>query len=592
MVLPHALLQPPIFPLPFLAPFFPPTGPLAWSIRFARLLYTFLFSFPLLFLSSLTTSFFDFSLLPTFPGRDSRTSAFVPFIASLIWCATWGFLDPPSELPHGSDEVGNKAREEGPRLSLWLFGKKGVKVKGVEIQEAEEEWCRGVVKDGFGGKVRRRRVGGSWVWRENDGREIEGDGKAKEGEKVVMYCVGGGYVSGDALLGPFIFNLLHSSLKNHRFFALSYRLAQHPSTAFPACLQDVLASWIYLTKEKGFRPENVILAGDSAGGGAIWSLVSYLGVLSEEEGGGLGMPGKVALFSPWSDLTLSHPSIISNAPFDILNRGQCVTAAAFYTRNLDSPAPSPPSSARKSTEDITNAAQLLERESFDRFGAAHPIFSPSALAHHQHVHVQAREEELVDASKKIEIGSAATPHDHPTLHPDPSPSSTSSPATSSPSEYHSIISNLSSGKSSSHYLSPSSTPSSSGSSTPSPSLRKHSPTHPTSSKPKPTSHILSLLLASIAKSHTRFFVHSGSAELFASEIDLLVASLRAANIPVWSIVEEGLCHGGAQSFPMAKDGKGEGWSGKAARKAGRAFGCFTEGGGGRDGGGEGWVWGD
>lgn len=191
MVLPHALLQPPIFPLPFLAPFFPPTGPLAWSIRFARLLYTFLFSFPLLFLSSLTTSFFDFSLLPTFPGRDSRTSAFVPFIASLIWCATWGFLDPPSELPHGSDEVGNKAREEGPRLSLWLFGKKGAKVKGVEIQEAEEEWCRGVVKDGFGGKVRRRRVGGSWVWRENDGREIEGDGKAKEGEKVVMYCVGG-----------------------------------------------------------------------------------------------------------------------------------------------------------------------------------------------------------------------------------------------------------------------------------------------------------------------------------------------------------------------------------------------------------------
>lgn len=47
----------------------------------------------------------------------------------------------------------------------------------------------------------------------------------------------------------------------------------------------------------------MILAGDSAGGGAIWSLVSYLGVLSEEEGGGLGMPGKVALFSVSSTLS-------------------------------------------------------------------------------------------------------------------------------------------------------------------------------------------------------------------------------------------------------------------------------------------------
>lgn len=111
----------------------------------------------------------------------------------------------------------------------------------------------------------------------------------------------GGYVSGDPLLGPFLFNLLHSSPSLSRFFAVSYRLAQHPSTSFPAALQDMLATWIYLTKEKGFRPEDVTLVGDSAGAGAIWSLVCYLGVLSEEKGlegeRGLGLPGKVALFS-------------------------------------------------------------------------------------------------------------------------------------------------------------------------------------------------------------------------------------------------------------------------------------------------------
>lgn len=207
----------------------------------------------------------------------------------------------------------------------------------------------------------------------------------------------------------------------------------------------------------------------------------------------------------------------------------------------------------------------------------------------------------MDASTTVLEESACISHDPHSPHIlTTSSSSPPSTSTSSPSEYHSLVSSAKS-SSSDVYLSPSFSPSSSsGSSTLSP---KYSPTHPPlkptltptpSSPTQQTSHLLSLLLPPLLKSQTRFLIHSGSAELFASEIALLVASLRAENIPVWNVVEEGLCHGGAQSFPMATTAtKGKnGWSGKAARRAGRAFGAWLEGGGGREGGGEGWVWGD
>jgi acetyl esterase/lipase len=103
-----------------------------------------------------------------------------------------------------------------------------------------------------------------------------------------------------------------------------------PQYPFPCAIQDCLAAWMYLTnpppgsKHKPVLPKNIILAGDSAGGGLVWALLQIL-----RDTPGLELPAGAVLVSPvsqisldlrgpstdirkWSDMTHSFPSILSN----------------------------------------------------------------------------------------------------------------------------------------------------------------------------------------------------------------------------------------------------------------------------------------
>ncbi|KAJ2566932.1 hypothetical protein IW140_004723 [Coemansia sp. RSA 1813] len=83
-----------------------------------------------------------------------------------------------------------------------------------------------------------------------------------ENEKIILYFHGGSYLLG----GPY-------SHREHigemckatkmRTFSIDYRLA--PLNPFPAQLHDALISFNYML-DLGFKPSNIILAGDSAGG--------------------------------------------------------------------------------------------------------------------------------------------------------------------------------------------------------------------------------------------------------------------------------------------------------------------------------------
>lgn len=101
-----------------------------------------------------------------------------------------------------------------------------------------------------------------------------------------------------------------------RVFACNYRKA--PGYPWPAPLQDCLAAYFYLidpppeAKHKAIDPKNIILAGDSAGGGMCLAVLSVLRDL------GLPMPAGAVLISPWSDLTHSFPSILQNTETDII----------------------------------------------------------------------------------------------------------------------------------------------------------------------------------------------------------------------------------------------------------------------------------
>ena len=79
---------------------------------------------------------------------------------------------------------------------------------------------------------------------------------------------------------------------------------------FPCALIDALSGYIHLLEL--YEPQNIILNGDSAGGGLCLSLLQALEEMK------LPMPGGAVLFSPWVDLTHSFPGFKENGPFDYL----------------------------------------------------------------------------------------------------------------------------------------------------------------------------------------------------------------------------------------------------------------------------------
>jgi epsilon-lactone hydrolase len=113
---------------------------------------------------------------------------------------------------------------------------------------------------------------------------------------VILYLHGGGYVSGSPAS--------HRAVTGHlaarcdaRVFAADYRLApEHP---FPAALDDALAAYRGLLAER-VNPGNIVIAGDSAGGGLSVATALRLRELA------LPLPRALILFSPWTDLGLGH----------------------------------------------------------------------------------------------------------------------------------------------------------------------------------------------------------------------------------------------------------------------------------------------
>ncbi|GHJ83602.1 hypothetical protein NliqN6_0004 [Naganishia liquefaciens] len=106
-----------------------------------------------------------------------------------------------------------------------------------------------------------------------------GYARANEGEKIVYYLVGGGYIGGHPLRTHLAWTTAQQL--NVRVFAVNYRKSLTAETAFPACLLDALAGYLFLTRDLGFLPSNIILMGDSAGGNLALGLARYLAELAD-----------------------------------------------------------------------------------------------------------------------------------------------------------------------------------------------------------------------------------------------------------------------------------------------------------------------
>jgi len=113
---------------------------------------------------------------------------------------------------------------------------------------------------------------------------------------IVLYLHGGGYCVGSPAT--------HRAITGHlaarcgaRVFVPDYRLA--PEHAFPAAVDDAVASFRGLLA-KGIAPHDVVIAGDSAGGGLSVAAALRLRELA------LPLPRALVLFSPWVDLGLDQ----------------------------------------------------------------------------------------------------------------------------------------------------------------------------------------------------------------------------------------------------------------------------------------------
>lgn len=113
-----------------------------------------------------------------------------------------------------------------------------------------------------------------------------------------------------------------------KILAINYRKAFDAAHAFPAALQDAIVAYSHLLS-LGYR--DIVLAGDSAGGGLCITLLLYLNQLSmNNPPTSLILPSAILLYSPWLDLTLST---YSRDACDFINPTMMANSRDMYLIN-------------------------------------------------------------------------------------------------------------------------------------------------------------------------------------------------------------------------------------------------------------------
>ena len=137
--------------------------------------------------------------------------------------------------------------------------------------------------------------------------------------QVVFYLHGGGYTTKMPVLHR---NFLHrlAQASKAQFLMVDYRLApEHP---FPAALEDALVAYDWLLHQN-WAPEQILIAGDSAGGGlAIATLLALRDM-------GRPLPEGAIFISPWTDLTGSGESITRLKDLDAMLSWQNLQESAL-----------------------------------------------------------------------------------------------------------------------------------------------------------------------------------------------------------------------------------------------------------------------
>jgi acetyl esterase/lipase len=210
--------------------------------------------------------------------------------------------------------------------------KTGLGVRGVYVDPAPELIHGELQQWADIARVEPVRLPGYWMHKR--GTSLFTGQKPSPGDKVVYHLHGGAFIGFSAHpwspTSDMPGLMLKECEKVKRSFALEYRLSVgaplEPEHPFPTALVDALAGYNYLVNTVGFVPEDIIVAGDSAGGNLALALTRYLVEYRKELTGALTaepVPGALFLLCPWSDLstaTYADPtcSCITNQSTDYL----------------------------------------------------------------------------------------------------------------------------------------------------------------------------------------------------------------------------------------------------------------------------------
>lgn len=201
----------------------------------------------------------------------------------------------------------------------WVPNPSWVRIENVTIPTVHVTKAADIIIQQLG-EAGVKQVGGSkwWQWRPKDA-ELKGEWvemrahyneqkrKGGKSRRVMLYIHGGAYFFGSVDEHRYQIQR-HARKLKARVFAPRYRLA--PQFPFPCGLQDCFAAYFYLLSIHD--PTEIILAGDSAGGGMVMSILCML------RDSGSPLPAAAILISPWVDLTHSFPSLVGSSEFDYI----------------------------------------------------------------------------------------------------------------------------------------------------------------------------------------------------------------------------------------------------------------------------------
>ncbi len=138
--------------------------------------------------------------------------------------------------------------------------------------------------------------------------------------RLVLYFHGGAYVAGSPATHQGLLGWL-SEGTGCEVCAPRYRLA--PEAPFPAAFEDACAAWTRL-EALGYAPGDIVLGGDSAGGGLALALMAWLCARGRA-------PAGLFAFSPWTDLAGTGASLTANARKDALLPAERLPEVAQYS---------------------------------------------------------------------------------------------------------------------------------------------------------------------------------------------------------------------------------------------------------------------